>query len=308
MRSASQRHTVLHRLRRPAAPGGCPGRARRPAPGRPAPARRPGRAPARWPASSAPPIPPDGDVLQGGPGNPPRSWRGRRFPVWLPFAAALVLVLGGLAAWYLTGPGSAKPLAAHPAAPGQHSPGGGSAQAATARPTTGQPTTGQPITVQPTPTGVPGPSGSPPPSGSVPATPAAGGTVVTLGPGVSGQAAAAPVAAFLGQYFTAVNEHDYQAFISLFTPAAQQSLSPQGFSSGSGTTRDSAENLVALSPAQHGKTAATITFVSHQAPAESATGTACTVWRITLYLRPSGSSYLIGKAPAPYHASARACP
>ena len=140
----------------------------------------------------------------------------------------------------------------------------------------------------------------------MPAT--AGGSTVALGPGVSGQPAAAPVAAFLGQYFTAVNEHDYPAFISLFTPAAQQGLSPQKFSSGSGTTRDSGEKLLVLSPAQHGKTAATITFVSHQDPAESATGTACTRWRITLFLRPSGPSYLIGKAPASYHASAQACP
>jgi hypothetical protein len=239
-------------------------------------------------------IPPGGNVLQGRPGDPP-PWRGRRFPVWLPFAAALVLVLGGLAAWYLTGSDSAKPLAGHSATPGQPSPGGGSAQAATAHPSA---------------TGAPSQSGSPPPSASAPATAAAtgGSTVVALGPGVSGQPAAAPIAAFLGQYFTAVNEHDYRAFISLFTPAAQQNQSPQTFSSGSGTSRDSGEALVALSPARHGKTAAAITFVSHQDPSESATHTACTTWSITLYLRPAGTSYLIGVPPSTYQASREPCP
>jgi hypothetical protein len=69
----------------------------------------------------------------------------------------------------------------------------------------------------------------------------------------------------------------------------------------------SSETLVALSAARHGKTAATITFVSHQDPAQSATHTACT-WEITLYLHPAGPSFLIGVPPGTYRASAKACP
>ena len=132
--------------------------------------------------------------------------------------------------------------------------------------------------------------------------------MVALGPGVSGQPAAAPIAAFLGRYFAAINDHDYQAYISLFTPAGQQGKTPEAFSSGASTARDSGETLVALSLAQHGKTAATITFVSHQDPAQSATHTACTTWEITLYLHPAGTSYLIGVPPGTYRASAKACP
>jgi hypothetical protein len=212
-----------------------------------------------------------------------------------------VVVLGGLAAWYLTGaPGTH--LLTSAGAPSHATPSGaaGSAQAATAQPSTPPPS----------------PSASPAsPTAAAAPTPGATGTsgtggssVVALGPGVPGQPAAAAIAAFLGQYFTAINQHDYQAYISLFTAAAQQGKSPEAFSSGSSTARDSSEALVALSPARHGKTAATITFVSHQDPAQSATHTACTTWEITLYLHPAGTSYLIGVPPGTYHASAKACP
>ena len=132
--------------------------------------------------------------------------------------------------------------------------------------------------------------------------------MVALGPGVSGQPTAAAVAAFLGQYFTAINQHDYQAYITLFTPAAQQNEPEQKFNAGYATSRDSRETLLALSPAHHGKTPATVTFISHQAPADSATNTACTVWEITLFLRTTGSSYLIGVGPASYQPSYHACP
>lgn len=131
---------------------------------------------------------------------------------------------------------------------------------------------------------------------------------MALSPGVSGQPAAAAIAAFLGQYFTAINQHDYQAYISLLTPAAQQNEPEQKFDAGYATTRDSREKLVALSPAHHGKTPASVTFISHQAPADSTTDTECTTWEITLFLRFTGSSYLIGVGPASYQPSYHACP
>ena len=90
-------------------------------------------------------------------------------------------------------------------------------------------------------------------------------------------------------------------------PAGQQGKTPQNFSSGYAATSDSSEQLVALAAAHHGKTAATVTFVSHQDPSASTIGAACTDWRITLYLRPAGPSYLIGQPPASYHAAQQAC-
>ncbi len=245
-------------------------------------------------------VTPAGEFPPDDPGDYPRPWRRRRFPVWLPFAAALVIVLGGLAAWYLTGSHHGQPRAAASSPAAKPSAGGGSAQAATAEPSTPPPSPGA-TAVSPT-----AASSATAPTGGTPGTGVS--AVVALGPGVSGQPAAAPIAAFLGQYFAAINDHDYQAYISLFTPAGQQGKTPEAFSSGASTARDSGETLVALSLAQHGKTAATITFVSHQDPAQSATHTACTTWEITLYLHPAGTSYLIGVPPGTYRASAKACP
>jgi hypothetical protein len=276
----------------------------------PVPPSRPAAAPAPPPHPAAPrtPPPPDlpaqtgtpywpaGESPRPEPETPPGPWR-RRFPLWLPFAAAVVVVLGGLAGWYLTGSHGRHPLASAGSSPSVNSPsGGGSAQAATAEASTAAPSpSGSPLSPTPAATATPGSPGT------------GGGGVVTLGPDVSGQPAAATIAAFLGQYFRAINDHDYQAYFSLFTPSGQHGLSQQAFNSGASTSADSGETLVALSPAQHGKTAATITFISHQSPAQSATKTACTVWRITLYLRPAGTSYLIGRPPGTYHASAKAC-
>lgn len=246
------------------------------------------------PVQTAAPYWPAGEPPE--PETPPGPWRRRRFPVWLPLAAAVVVVLGGLAGWYLTGSHGSRPPVSAGSSPSVTSPsGGGSAQAATAEVSTPAPSlSGSPVSPTAAATLTPGSTGT------------GGAAVVTLGPGVSGQPAAA-IATFLGQYFKAINDHDYQAYISLFTPSGQQGHTPQAFNSGSGTSADSGETLVALSPAQHGKTAATIAFRSHQSPAQSATKSACTAWRITLYLRPAGTSYLIGRPPGTYHASAKAC-
>lgn len=53
--------------------------------------------------------------------------------------------------------------------------------------------------------------------------------------------------------------------------------------------------------------AAAVTFTSRQSAADSHDASPCTDWRITLYLQPDGSSYLIGRPPASYHASSSAC-
>lgn len=264
------------------------------APGSPAPRTPPGP---DLPARTGAPYWPTGESPEQEPETPPGPWRRRRFPVWLPLAAAVVVVLGGLAGWYLAGSHGSHPLVPAGSSPSVNSAsGGGSVQAATAEASTPAPSpSGSPVSPTAAATVTPGNPGT------------GGAAVVTLGPGVSGQPAAAAVAAFAGQYFNAINDHDYQAYISLFTPSGQQGLSPQAFNTGSSSSTDSGETLVVLSPAQHGKTAATITFTSHQNPSQSATKTACTVWRITLYLRPVGTSYLIGRPPGTYHASSKAC-
>ncbi len=130
---------------------------------------------------------------------------------------------------------------------------------------------------------------------------------MALGPGVAGQSAAAGVAAFLTQYFAAINDHDYQAFSSLFEPGASPVQSDAAFRSGYRTSRDSGARLVALGQTAGGEWAASLTFNSQQDPAVSATHTACTTWGVTFYLVPVGTSYLIGPPPPGYQASALPC-
>jgi hypothetical protein len=177
---------------------------------------------------------------------------------------------------------------------------------------------------------------SAPPSGnptlSAPATPAAGATTlaprsataspsqsataspkvspsaqVSVAAGVAASAAQPAVAAFLNKYFTAINAHDYAAYSSLLDAKEQSVNTPASFEAGYGTTTDSAEALTAIGGTSGGGEAATVSFTSHQSPADSPTKTSCTSWTITLYLQPNGGSYLIGPAPAGYHASYQAC-
>ncbi len=219
----------------------------------------------------------------------------RRIPAWGIAAAVVVLVAAALGGWYVaTQHGSTAAATGQRPASAKPSAGGGGSLAASS-----------PSNQLATPTG--SPTSSTPTGSPTTSTPTAGGgSQVALGPGVSGQTAGS-VAAFASQYFAAVNSHDYQAYISLFAPGADAGMDAQKFQDGYASTTDSSEALVALGGTASGKTAASLTFVSHQAAASSATHTACTSWRITLYLVSSGTSYLISHPPASYHASFRPC-
>jgi len=129
---------------------------------------------------------------------------------------------------------------------------------------------------------------------------------VALGPEARRQPGAHHIAAFLATYFAAINHHDYRAYIRLFDPQSRPIQSKQEFLTGFRSTRDSGAKLVSISPTVAGP-AAEITFDSHQRPADSATQTACTSWRITLFLLSQGRTYLIGQVPATYHAQATPC-
>jgi hypothetical protein len=144
------------------------------------------------------------------------------------------------------------------------------------------------------------------PAGSASAAAAPAGAV-PIGAGAARQPGAGQVAAFLGSYFAAINDRDYLTYISLFDGPARPDHDEQQFLDGYSTTTDVDPVLVALTPTAAGGWAATVTFASHQSPAASATHSSCTSWEITLYLEPSGNSYLIGLPPPDYHASRTAC-
>ncbi len=118
----------------------------------------------------------------------------------------------------------------------------------------------------------------------------------------------APIVTLLDQYFTAINARDYQGYIGLLTPQEQQGLTPAQFASGFRSTVDSGARFASISTAADGRTVAVVTFTSRQNPVDSVNHReACTNWRISLFLEPNGSGYLIGKPPPGYHASYAAC-
>jgi hypothetical protein len=112
--------------------------------------------------------------------------------------------------------------------------------------------------------------------------------------------------AFLNDYFTAINTHDYQQYFGLLDGQLQQGETAAKFRAGYRSTSDSAATLTALA-SPGAQTAASVTFTSHQLATDSPTHTGCTRWSITLYLDPQGSSYVIGTAPSSYHAFYQAC-
>jgi hypothetical protein len=120
---------------------------------------------------------------------------------------------------------------------------------------------------------------------------------------------ASSVATFVDQYFTAINDHDYQAYISLLSSQAGQGLTQEQFDNGYGSTADSAETLLGISTAENGDLVASVTFTSHQNPADSPNQKeSCTDWKISLFLEQGGSGYLIDQPPPSYHASDLTCP
>jgi hypothetical protein len=147
-----------------------------------------------------------------------------------------------------------------------------------------------------------------PAAGAAPASPASPGATVVVAPAVTGNPAAPGVRALLERYFTAINDHDYAAYSALLDPRMREQNPASTFASGYATTRDSAETLTAISAAGGGELAATVSFTSHQSPADSINNSSCTAWTITLYLRPQGSSYLIDAPPTGYKPTHQNCP
>jgi hypothetical protein len=115
------------------------------------------------------------------------------------------------------------------------------------------------------------------------------------------------IARVLASYFTAINHHDYQAYIALLDPAVAARETPARFARGYGTTTDSGATLTSISDLNGGREVASITFSSRQAPSASPDGSSCDVWSISLFLRPDAGSYLIRRPPDGYQARVRSC-
>jgi hypothetical protein len=233
-------------------------------------APQPGAAP---PGEAGAPPP---DLVQSGPRRP------RPRPALVAVAVVIVVAAGGgAAAWRLAGSHTAVTAAAASRPAGRSAPARVPAGPAPAVP----------------------PSSAGPEAASSPA-PTAAPAGVPIAPAAAQQPGAAAVSAFVARYFTAINQRDYPGYAALFAPG--QVPSQQQFRSGYESTTDSGTTLAGLTPTAAGW-AARVTFVSHQDPADSATGSACTSWDITLYLGGDGSTYLIEPPPPGYHASDASC-
>src|SRR5579875_2185258 len=214
----------------------------------------------------------------GGPAGPGGNGRPPRRSGWLLLTIMIIVVLAGggtAAAFVLSSNHSAKPQASQ---------------------------TTSPPPARPPPTPTQSPSTSPSPTSSP------GQGQVAEAASVAGNPQTPRIGALLDSYFSAINTRNYPAYYALLSPQERQLTSQSQFSKGFATTKDRKETLQALSAGPGGTTVASVTFTSHQNPANSVDGhQSCTHWHISLYLEQSGNSYVIGKPPSSYHAGYAAC-
>jgi len=143
-------------------------------------------------------------------------------------------------------------------------------------------------------------------SGPAP-SPAVSAGIVTVAPGISDSPDTARVEAFLGSYFTAINNHSYQQFRPLLGQAMRQDEPVAKFDSGYESTTDSGAVLTAISDISPGLVGAAVSFSSDQLPANSPSHSGCTDWSITLYLSQHGSRYVLEPPPPGYRAVYQPC-
>jgi hypothetical protein len=119
----------------------------------------------------------------------------------------------------------------------------------------------------------------------------AGHDAVTVTPAAATEPHVDPVLMVLDSYFSAINQHDFPAYSSLFVPAIRATM--HNFGAGYQSTRDSRARLTGLAATGPEGLAAMVTFVSHQNAADSPDHAACDRWHITLFLKSDGHDYHI---------------
>ena len=117
-------------------------------------------------------------------------------------------------------------------------------------------------------------AGSPAPSPTL--------SLVAIGQGVTSSAAEPQVETLLSHYFHGINTRDYAEYASTLNPAQQAKQSQSTFESGYSTTTDSGMTLTSLASGGAAGLVATVTFTSHQSPAQSVDHSACNAWTLTL--------------------------
>jgi hypothetical protein len=149
------------------------------------------------------------------------------------------------------------------------------------------------------------PTASTSPSASASASPTS--SLVTVDPGLASNPAEPAIETTLSRYFQGINTHDYTEYQSAHNPQAQAAESQSAFNSGYGSTTDSGMTLTSLESTANGGESATVTFTSRQAAGSSVDGSTCNYWKLTYYLVPQGTGYLIGPPPSGYQPSYSDC-
>ncbi|MFD3403904.1 hypothetical protein ACFWUU_24675 [Kribbella sp. NPDC058693] len=137
-------------------------------------------------------------------------------------------------------------------------------------------------------------------------TPEVGNELIAVDPAAAEEPAAADVVRLLTSYFTAINNHDYDSYQVLLTPAALATQTRKQFTNGFRSTLDSEITLLGLSTATDGRLLAQVSFVSRQNAIDGPDGQTCTRWTVGKFLEGQGTDLLIGKALSG-HASHTSC-
>jgi hypothetical protein len=229
---------------------------------------------------------PPGAAGRAGPRRWPRLCPGRGMTVTAMVTTAALLVTGGVAAWQ-----AARMQSRLPAANTSLAISGARAGGPARSPGAGR---------------TPARAAPAPPAGSPARGPATARGAVRVAPAAAAGPHVNRVVMVLNSYFSAINRHDFQAYSSLFIPAMRVSLHNAG--AGYQSTRDSRARLTGLATTGPEGLAATVTFVSHQNPADSPDHAACDRWHITLFLRHNGGGYHIRRHQPGFPADhVRAC-
>ena len=141
------------------------------------------------------------------------------------------------------------------------------------------------------------PSVSTEPAESVaPSVPVVGNELITVTPEAAQDPSAADVVQLLTAYFTAINNHDYDAHQAQLTRAARAAMTRKQFTSGFRSTVDSEITLTGLSIARDGRLVAEVSFVSRQNAEDGPKGQTCTRWTVGKFFEGQGANLRIGKS------------
>jgi hypothetical protein len=130
--------------------------------------------------------------------------------------------------------------------------------------------------------------------------------IVTLSGAAAASLKAPQVLSLIHKYFDAINTRNYAEFSSTLD-SASKNQSEASFDAGYATTTDSNEVIRTITTSSGRALTATVSFTSHQDPAESVDGSTCNNWILTFYLAPQGSGYVITPAPPSYQPTYTDC-